>query len=144
MRSLVLTRFSLTTAWRDAGSLLHKQNVFDDFHACAEHLIKHQYSSAGRIAIEGGSNGGLLVAACCNQRPDLYGAVLGHVGVMDMLRFHKFTIGHAWKTDYGDPEDPEMFQYLKQYSPLHNVVVPAQGSRYVGDIYIYIYMYIYI
>lgn len=115
--------------WRNDGSMGKKQNVFDDFQACAEHLHAAGYCSPATLAIQGGSNGGLLVAACANQRPDLYACVLAQVGVMDMLRFAKFTIGHAWVSDYGDAAVEEHFRWLLPYSPLHNVAPPAGGSR---------------
>ncbi len=107
--------------WYEAGRLDNKQNVFDDFVACAEWLIGTGWTSTERLAINGGSNGGLLVGACMTQRPDLYGACVPEVGVMDMLRFHKFTIGWAWTGDYGTPDDPRQFETLLAYSPLHNL-----------------------
>lgn len=107
--------------WHEAGMKLKKQNVFDDFIACAEHLVSKKYTSSKKLAIAGGSNGGLLVGACMVQRPELYGACLPAVGVMDMLRFHKFTIGWAWQAEYGKPDDPTDFKNLLKYSPYHNL-----------------------
>ncbi|HXA64824.1 MAG TPA: prolyl oligopeptidase family serine peptidase [Bryobacteraceae bacterium] len=108
-------------SWHQAGTKLHKQNVFDDFIAAAEWLIANKYTSTPKLAIHGGSNGGLLIGAVLNQRPDLFGAAMPAVGVMDMLRYNKFTIGAAWEGDYGSPQKPEEFKALRAYSPLQNI-----------------------
>ncbi|MET1007686.1 MAG: prolyl oligopeptidase family serine peptidase, partial [Propionibacteriaceae bacterium] len=115
------------TAWHDAGRLAQKQNVFDDFIAVAEQLKADGVTSTGQLALHGRSNGGLLVGAVMTQRPDLAAVALPGVGVLDMLRFHLFTIGAAWMSDYGDPGDPEQFADLLAYSPLHNI---SDGTTY--------------
>ncbi|MBX3294207.1 MAG: S9 family peptidase [Acidobacteria bacterium] len=113
--------------WWANGAVLKKQNTFDDFIAAAEFLIDNKYTSSPKLAIQGGSNGGLLVGAVLNQRPDLFGAALPAVGVMGMVRFTEFTVGAFWKSDYGDPKKPDEFKVLYSYSPLHNI---KPGTKY--------------
>jgi prolyl oligopeptidase len=113
--------------WHKAGTKLQKQNVFDDFIAAAEYLVAERYTNPEKLAIFGGSNGGLLVGADTNQRPDLFAAAIPAVGVMDMLRFHEFTAGRFWVDDYGSSEDPDEFKALLAYSPYHNII---EGTEY--------------
>jgi prolyl oligopeptidase len=140
--------------WHLAGMLERKQNVFDDFIAASEYLIEQKYTRRDKLAINGGSNGGLLVTACMLQRPDLFGAVVAQVPVTDMLRYHKWTVGRFWVPEYGNAEDnPQHFEFLYEYSPLHNIesgvaypptlvttadtddrVVPAHGKKFVATL----------
>ena len=114
--------------WHDAGIQMKKQNVFNDFISAANYLIKEKYTSSSFLCISGGSNGGLLIGACMTQRPDLFKVALPAVGVLDMLRYHKFTAGAGWAYDYGTADDSkEMFQYLLKYSPYHNLY---KGKNY--------------
>ena len=113
--------------WHKGGMLENKQNVFDDFIAAAEYLVKEKYTSPEHIAIRGGSNGGLLVGAAMTQRPELFKVAIPQVGVLDMLRYHQFTIGYAWATEYGRSDNPKDFEYLYKYSPLHNL---EKNTRY--------------
>jgi len=112
--------------WHEGGMKLHKQNVFDDFIGAAEWLIAQRYTSPQHLAVNGGSNGGLLIGAVINQRPELFRVAVPQVGVMDMLRFHKFTIGSAWISDYGSSDDAEQFKAIYKYSPLHNIRAGVQ------------------
>jgi prolyl oligopeptidase len=140
------------TEWHQNGTKLKKQNVFDDFIAAAEYLIENKYTNASKIAISGRSNGGLLIGACMTQRPDLFKVALPAVGVLDMLRYHKFTIGYAWAGDYGRSDEKDQFPNLLSYSPLHNVkpveypatmvltadhddrVVPAHSFKFAAEL----------
>jgi prolyl oligopeptidase len=114
-------------AWHLAGTKERKQNVFDDFVAAAEYLVAQGYTRRDRLVIEGRSNGGLLIGAVLNQRPDLAAVALPGVGVMDMLRYHTFTVGASWAADFGTSEDPAGYRILKAYSPLHNI---RETARY--------------
>ncbi|KAK3751996.1 hypothetical protein QZH41_010963 [Actinostola sp. cb2023] len=116
--------------WHKSGMLANKQNVFDDFQYAGQYLINNQYTSPKKLTICGGSNGGLLVCACINQRPELFGCTIAQVPVTDMLKFHKFTIGHAWITDFGCADKKEEFEWLIKYSPLHNIKNPDNGIQY--------------
>jgi prolyl oligopeptidase len=107
--------------WHKGGMLENKQNVFDDFISAAEFLIEEKYTNPRRLAIRGGSNGGLLVGACMTQRPELFAVAIPQVGVLDMLRYHKFTVGWGWAVEYGSSDQKDQFEYLIRYSPLHNV-----------------------
>jgi prolyl oligopeptidase len=117
--------------WHKAGTKCQKQHVFDDFIGAAEYLIDKKYTSPARLAIQGGSNGGLLIGACMTQRPELFGVCFPQVGVLDMLRYHKFTIGYAWATDYGRSDNPDEFKCLLAYSPLHNLKKKSYPSTMV-------------
>ena len=138
--------------WHKAGMLMKKQNVFDDFIAAGEYLVKNRYTSSEKLAIMGGSNGGLLIGAVSNQRPDLFKVAIPQVGVMDMLRYHKFTVGWGWVVEYGSSDSLPFFNYIYKYSPVHNIkkqnypatlvttadhddrVVPAHSFKYIATL----------